>query len=167
MSHINELIDYIVAIYLVKNRKVLLCNHIKLGMWVPIGGHIELDEQPIQALKREILEETGYTEVKLLTRSSDYLDREGSQLPAPTFLDHHNFLPKTNHWHTGFIYVGSPENGEPILAAQEHKELRWFTGPEVFRLENTNESIRRYSIYAIGAWQLMIRGIGDWKTEDL
>lgn len=167
MSHINELIDYIVAIYLIRDGRVLLCNHIKLNMWVPIGGHIELDEQPIQALKREILEETGFKKVQLFTRYSDYLDRNGTQLPCPLFLDHHNFLPKTNHWHTGFIYGGMVlDEIPPVLAENEHKELRWFTWQEIQRLD-TNTSVKAYSKYTAEIYEELATDNNQWLTEML
>ena len=31
----------------------------RLGLWLPPGGHIEADEDPIQAVLREVQEETG------------------------------------------------------------------------------------------------------------
>src|SRR5689334_7970459 len=31
----------------------------RLGLWLPPGGHIEANEDPIQAVRREVLEETG------------------------------------------------------------------------------------------------------------
>ena len=41
--------------------KVLLVRHHKLGIWLSPGGHVEQDELPHQAAKREFGEETGVT----------------------------------------------------------------------------------------------------------
>ena len=38
---------------------VLLIEHAKLGWWMPPGGHIDPDEDPVQAVLREVREETG------------------------------------------------------------------------------------------------------------
>ncbi len=38
---------------------VLLVEHRKLGWWLYPGGHIEPDEDPAQAVIREVTEETG------------------------------------------------------------------------------------------------------------
>ena len=44
---------------------VLLHEHKKLGIYMQFGGHVELDENPWQAIIREIREETGYTPEQL------------------------------------------------------------------------------------------------------
>jgi 8-oxo-dGTP diphosphatase len=40
---------------------VLLIEHRKLGCWLYPGGHINADEDPVQAVLREVCEETGIT----------------------------------------------------------------------------------------------------------
>ena len=44
MAHIHEKIDFTVAIFVVQEKKVLLIHHRKLDRWLPLGGHIELEE---------------------------------------------------------------------------------------------------------------------------
>jgi len=39
--------------------KVLLHKHKKHGFWLGIGGHIEKDENPVEAVLREVKEETN------------------------------------------------------------------------------------------------------------
>ena len=56
MAHIHEKIDFTVAIFVVHDGKILLIHHRKLNKWLPLGGHIELDEEPeIAALPRLLL----------------------------------------------------------------------------------------------------------------
>lgn len=41
------------------NGKWLLCKHKERDTWETAGGHIELNETPMEAAKRELYEETG------------------------------------------------------------------------------------------------------------
>ena len=45
--------------FVVHNETVLLHWHRKVKAWLPPGGHIEPNEDPVQAVLREIHEETG------------------------------------------------------------------------------------------------------------
>lgn len=45
--------------YVVAGGHTLLLWHAKLAMWLPPGGHCEANEDPVQAVLREVLEETG------------------------------------------------------------------------------------------------------------
>ena len=65
MAHIHEKIDFTVAIFVVHDAKILLIHHRKLDKWLPLGGHIELEEDPEQAALRETKEESGL-DVELL-----------------------------------------------------------------------------------------------------
>lgn len=53
--------------YLKKDGKTLLLHRIKKkkdineGKWIGVGGKLEPGESPDECVKREILEETGYT----------------------------------------------------------------------------------------------------------
>ena len=53
MPHIHDKIDFTVAIFVVQQAKVLLVHHRALNKWLPLGGHIELDEDPEQAALRD------------------------------------------------------------------------------------------------------------------
>ena len=63
MAHIHEKIDFTVAIFVVHEEKILIIHHRKLNKWLPLGGHIELDEDPEIAALREAKEESGGEEV--------------------------------------------------------------------------------------------------------
>ena len=53
MAHIHEKIDFTVAIFVVHDGKILLIHHRKLDKWLPLGGHIELDEDPARVARGE------------------------------------------------------------------------------------------------------------------
>lgn len=46
-------------------KKVLLVDHKKAELWLPAGGHVELNEHPKETVKREVLEELD-TEAEFL-----------------------------------------------------------------------------------------------------
>ena len=66
MPHSHDLMDFTVEAFVVYAHRVLLIDHTQLQTWLPLGGHIELDEDPEQALFREIREERGL-EVDILS----------------------------------------------------------------------------------------------------
>jgi ADP-ribose pyrophosphatase YjhB (NUDIX family) len=58
-STVNLRKDFVVAGYVVKGGKVLLIDHKKLGKWLLIGGHIEPNETPDQAMTSSTRRRTG------------------------------------------------------------------------------------------------------------
>jgi 8-oxo-dGTP pyrophosphatase MutT (NUDIX family) len=122
MAHIHEKIDFTVAIFVVQRGKVLVIHHRNLGKWLPLGGHIELDEDPEAAAVREAKEESGL-EVELLGERPPTTGPGTRALIAPRFLDIHRINP--THEHIGMIYWARPKNGTLTLSASEHHDIRW------------------------------------------
>jgi 8-oxo-dGTP pyrophosphatase MutT (NUDIX family) len=130
MPHIHDQIDFTVAIFVVQQAKVLLVHHRALGKWLPLGGHIELDEDPEQAALREAREESGL-DVELLGERPPTTEAGTRALLAPRFLDIHRISP--THEHIGMIYFARPRDASPALqlAATEHHAIRWCTYEEL------------------------------------
>lgn len=122
MSHIHEKIDFTVAIFVVSRDKVLLIHHRALDKWLPLGGHIELDEEPETAALREAFEESGL-EVELIGERPPTTGPGTRALIAPRFLDIHRITD--THEHIGMIYWARPKHGKITLAAREHHDIRW------------------------------------------
>jgi ADP-ribose pyrophosphatase YjhB (NUDIX family) len=55
MAHLHEKIDFTVAIFVVRDGRILLVHHRNLDQWRPLGGPIELDEDPETAAYRSVL----------------------------------------------------------------------------------------------------------------
>ena len=140
MAHIHEKIDFTVAIFVVHDGKILLIHHRQLDKWLPLGGHIELDEDPEQAALREAEEESGL-EVELLGERPPTTGPGTRALIAPRFLDIHRINP--THEHVGMIYWARPRNpdshigagGKLTLAAAEHHDIRWCSAAELDSLQ--------------------------------
>ncbi len=128
MPHIHEKIDLTVVGFIVANSKVLLVLHKKLGKWLPPGGHVELDEDPDQAIFREILEETGL-EIELFEGKPEKLSSNTEFLHTPQYVDIHKI--SDTHRHIGLTYFARPRSGEVKLAEREHDDIRWFTELEL------------------------------------
>src|SRR5436305_3621260 len=132
MAHIHEKIDFTVAIFVVHDRKVLLVHHRKLDKWLPLGGHIELDEDPEMAAYREAREESGL-DVELVGERPPTTEPGTRALIAPRFLDIHRI--SASHEHIGMIYWARPKTGALALAEEEHHGIRWCGKDELNALE--------------------------------
>jgi len=132
MAHLHEKIDFTVAIFVVRDSKVLVVHHRNLNKWLPLGGHIELDEEPEQAALREAKEESGL-EIELLGERPPTTGPGTRALIAPRFLDIHRI--NATHEHIGMIYWARPKNGALTLAPAEHHDIRWCSAPDLDLLQ--------------------------------
>ena len=147
MPHIHYAIDFTVAIFVVLQRKVLLVHHRKLGKWLPLGGHIELNEDPEAAALREAKEESGF-DVELLGERPPTTEQGTRALIAPRFLDIHRITDA--HEHIGMIYWARPRGGELTLAAGEHHGIDWFAAEQLNDLQPPlSNAVKWYCLKAI------------------
>jgi 8-oxo-dGTP pyrophosphatase MutT (NUDIX family) len=127
MPHLHDLIDFVVTIFIVHEKKVLFIKHKLLNRWLPIGGHIELDEDPMQALYREIKEECGL-DVEVIGNVPDCEPEPGTTLLiAPSYLDIHEMGNQRSHRHVSLTYFARAKDANAILAEREHDDIRWLS----------------------------------------
>jgi len=131
MPHIHEKIDLTVIAYIVRDERVLMAQHKLVGHWLPLGGHVELDEDPEQALIREVQEESGIrvTDLEIAATKPDFVSPGFKPLFAPTFLDIHD-MPG-NHQHIGMIYVLRSKTDQVVLEERAADEIRWLSREEI------------------------------------
>lgn len=135
MAHIHEKIDFTASVYIVREDKVLLHMHKKLGIWLPPGGHIELDEDPNQAVIREAKEETGF-DIELvgtIVEKTFEPDQERDLLP-PRFMNRHWFDATRTHEHIDSVYFGRVVSGT-LEAEVEGTRIGWFTRDQIEKQE--------------------------------
>lgn len=129
MAHIHEKIDFVADTYIVNDGAVLLRIHDKHKIWLPPGGHIELDEDPVQAALREVKEEVGLA-VTLLGESETIPGDKGVNLAPPRFLNRHRI--NDTHEHIAHIYFAT-STSRTVSEGEEEKSggLHWFTRTEL------------------------------------
>jgi 8-oxo-dGTP pyrophosphatase MutT (NUDIX family) len=137
MAHIHEKIDFTVAVFVVQDGMVLVIHHRALNKWLPLGGHIELDEDPEQAALREAREESGL-EVELIGKRPPTSGNGTRALIRPRFLDIHRI--SDTHEHVGMIYWARPKSGTATLAASEHHAIRWCSAQDLDSLQPSMDS---------------------------
>lgn len=120
--------DLVVVGYIFADGKVLLIHHNKLDLWLGVGGHIDKDETPDDALKREIKEETNL-DVDIIGQSNlPIIAPTKRNLAAPFYVNVHSV---GDHDHCCFYYVCQTPNPEKLAINNELKNSRWFSKEEL------------------------------------
>ncbi|MBI2623716.1 MAG: NUDIX domain-containing protein [Candidatus Liptonbacteria bacterium] len=137
MSHIHEKIDFTVGVFVVYKGRVLLRKHDKYDLWLCVGGHVELHEDPNEAALREVKEEVGLDVVlwngnqrTTYSGGAPWYDRE---LIPPVGINRHVVGP-AGHEHVDFKYfaVATSEN---VVPENKDDEWRWLKKSELGTIE--------------------------------
>lgn len=137
----------------------------KFGIWLPPGGHIEADEDPVQAMLREVREETGL-EVVTVPASPAFAYTHPPQLVAPVTVAVYDIANGDGqlaeaHQHIDFIYftrLAGPADDParrtpPPALPDDGMQWRWFSEDDVRSADNLNDDVRELSLAAIQAVQ--------------
>ncbi|SCL16289.1 ADP-ribose pyrophosphatase YjhB, NUDIX family [Micromonospora rhizosphaerae] len=117
---------HLVAYFLLRDEadgSVLLVDHIKAGMWLPSGGHVEPGEHPAETVRREVLEELGVPAVF----SPGFGER-------PAFLTVTDTVgaPEERHTDVSLWFVLSGRRDQALTPDPgEFRAVRWWTAREV------------------------------------
>ena len=107
------------------------------GFWQPITGGLEGGETLMEALRREIKEETGIINYIRIIENVHYFD----------FSDHSLFESfKTDIFSEYVFGVEVSFNEELVLDEKEHGEYRWCTFKEALRMlkwENNKKALQK------------------------
>lgn len=131
MPHIHEKIDFTVEVFIVHKNKVLLRKHDKYKIWLSVGGHIELDEDPTEAAVREVKEEVGLDIDLLDDLKPDIQDPETRQLIPPKFVCRH--WVNTHHEHVIFVYFATSDSDNVQVGTDGDRsdDWKWVTKKEL------------------------------------
>lgn len=93
--------------------KVLLVHHKKSGLWLPSGGHVELNEEPKITVIREAQEELGM--------QAEFLCEN------PHFVTVTQTVGHTPHTDVSLWYILQWNPDEPLnFDSREFHQIRWF-----------------------------------------
>jgi ADP-ribose pyrophosphatase YjhB (NUDIX family) len=105
-----------VSVFARHEGRLLLIKHMRLGLWLPVGGEIEPGETPLEAAARELREET-----RLEGRFTDLGAVDGT--PAG-LLGYEEHLAGSKGVHLNFAFAADVES-ELVVANDEFAEFRW------------------------------------------
>ncbi len=135
MPHIHEKVDFCVEVFIVYKNKVLLRMHDKHNIWLSVGGHIELDEDPVQAGYREVKEEVGL-DIEIIgsaegPNSGEAINQHYSYLIPPRYMGKHPV--SDTHTHIPLVYFARAKDDTISESEMEHERtsVQWFTMEEL------------------------------------
>lgn len=134
--------EFTSTVYILENDKVLLIFHKKLQKWLPPGGHIDPNETPPEAARREAFEETGL-HISIIPQENIWVDNWNAKSIERPYLclleeiPEHNGVPA--HQHIDMVFLARPQGGKLIENPEETDGLRWFSWDEVEALTSDQE----------------------------
>ena len=121
--------------FVVYSDATLLHWHRRVQAWLPPGGHVEANEDPVQAVLREVLEETGLEVEIVPSRDDGARFASVQQLEPPRTLLVEDVYDETvgAHQHIDMIYftrviVAGEESG---VRPEVPEGWRWVTADEL------------------------------------
>lgn len=116
--------DLVIGGYIFNNNKLLLILHRKSSTWLPVGGHIEENETPDEALKREVKEEVNLN-IEILGESDiPVCGSTKKNLAIPFYVNVHNV---GDHDHSCFFYICRAKNPKDLKINKELTDFGWFS----------------------------------------
>jgi 8-oxo-dGTP pyrophosphatase MutT (NUDIX family) len=128
---------FTVSGFIVEGDRTLLHWHPKLQIWLPPGGHIDSDEDPVQAVLREALEETGI-HCEVVPHERPLAFSNVPQLPSPLKIIVAD-VPATQtqplHQHIDMSYALRPIDGVARVDPEHDHGFIWVTADQLRRDE--------------------------------
>ncbi|MDX8431556.1 MAG: NUDIX domain-containing protein [Candidatus Algichlamydia australiensis] len=127
--------EFVATCYIFEGNRTLLHFHKKLQRWLPPGGHVEENESPAEAARREVMEECGL-EIDFIRDEKYWIEvPNASSFERPAFCLMENiptYKDVPAHQHMDFVYMANPKKGAKI---REGCGFEWFTFEEVEKLD--------------------------------
>lgn len=138
--------QFVATAYIIEDNQALLVYHKKLQKWLPPGGHIDPNETPQEAARREAFEETGL-EVELISHDPIWVEDENAVSLERPYMCLLEEIPEYKdvpaHQHIDFIFLSRPVKGTLTHNEQESEDIRWFTLDEIQTLPSMYNETRQ------------------------
>ncbi len=148
MPHIHDKIDFTVEVFVVHKDKVLLRKHDKYGIWLSVGGHVELNEDPNEAALREVKEEVGLNVELVDSREFNRDDKDYQELIAPVGLNRHKV--SDTHEHVTLVYFARSASNK-VIPEKESDEWKWCGENDIEKLSDIPKNVIYYAKRALQA----------------
>jgi len=112
--------------------RVLLTHHAKLGIWVQLGGHTDEGEDWTQAALREAHEESGLSQLRLITPGLFDLDIHAIPARGDT----------PGHDHYDLRFLVEADDSAPLVISDESSDLAWVALDDLGRYTNEASQVR-------------------------
>ena len=106
------------AIVIDKDENILLNHHKQLNMWLFFGGHSDGDTNSLRVAKREVMEESGITEIDDL--GGKILEVDVHMIPDCIEKNE----PAHYHYHINFLFIAKNTN---FKMSDESTGIQWVT----------------------------------------
>ena len=132
-----------VAVYARRSGTVLVIHHRRLDTWLPIGGELEPGETPLEAARRELLEETGLEGT--FPALAGAVDGE-----PPGFLGYEEHVAGQKGLHMNFVFVADVAEDAEVAPNHEFSDFRWVGAAELAALSSP-KNVRELGFKALDA----------------
>ena len=123
--------------------QILMIKHKQQGKWLPPGGHVDENELPCQAVKREVFEETGI-KVQVLSSVPEIIIVGGvaKELPLPLRIMHVDVEGTGLNNYIDLIYLCRAINTDTTPQESEIDDIGWFSPEEAMKMDTYEDIIK-------------------------
>ena len=123
--------------------ELLIIHHLRLGTWLPPGGELEAGETPLEAARRELLEETGLEGLfRQLTGACGGV--------PPGLIGYEEHTAGEKGLHMNFVFVADVAEDSEVAPNHEFEHFRWVDRPALEALSSP-VNVREFGYLALSA----------------
>lgn len=133
--------DFVASVFLLTEiegkYKLLLLFHKKMNRWLIPGGHIEMGENPVEAARREVQEETNLENIIFFSLKENLYKNysDAKYILSPEYVFEEKISVNNNepeHIHVDFIYFAKTSSYLNIKNNEEESlGIKWVTKSEL------------------------------------